>query len=330
MRFLQSSWFPVLLGFIIVVVILDQVFFTTPSKEENFSDINSIRNDEDWHAPDMNALPENEQGSLIRHGHELIVNTSMFLGPKGKIAAISNGMNCQNCHIDAGAKSFGGCFSAVASTYPKYRDRSGKIESIEFRINECMERSLNGNKLDSLSHEMRAMVAYLKWLGKDVPKDKKPKGSGLEDLNFMTRAADIQKGKQVFVTKCQSCHSENGQGVLNHDSSFYIYPPLWGPESYNVSAGLYRLSRFASYVKNNMPFGASHSSPQLTEEEAWDVAAFVNSQPRPEKFFAYDWPKKESKPVDYPFGPYADNFSEKQHKYGPFLPIQEARKKMKP
>jgi thiosulfate dehydrogenase len=116
--------------------------------------------------------------------------------------------------------------------------------------------------------------------------------------------------------------------VFNHDSSFYLYPPLWGPNSYNVSAGLFRLSRFASFVKNNMPFGlASHNSPQLTDEEAWDVAAFVNSQPRPEKFFSYDWPKKETKPVDHPFGPYADNFSEKQHKYGPFPPIQEARNK---
>jgi thiosulfate dehydrogenase len=146
----------------------------------------------------------------------------------------------------------------------------------------------------------------------------------------MDRAADVEKGKAIFLSKCQSCHGADGQGTWNHDSSFYLYPPLWGPNSYNVSAGLFRLSRFAAYVKYNMPFGSSsHAAPQLTDEEAWDVAAFVNSQPRPDKMFAYDWPKKETKPVDYPFGPYADGFSEKQHKYGPFMPIKEARENKK-
>ncbi|TRZ75539.1 MAG: cytochrome C, partial [Chitinophagaceae bacterium] len=33
-----------------------------------------------------------------------------------------------------------------------------------------------------------------------------------------------------------------------------------------------------------------------------------------------------TKPVDYPFGPYADTFSEQQHKFGPFEPIVLAKK----
>jgi thiosulfate dehydrogenase len=324
MNFLRESWLPVLLGIIIVIVILNDVLFAGSSTEEVFPIPGNVVADE-WQPPSLDQLPDDEQGKLIRYGRELIVNTSLFFGPKGKIASITNGMNCQNCHIDGGLKSFGGCFSAVASTYPKYRERSGRVESIEFRINDCMERSLDGKSIDSLSNEMKAMVAYMNWLGKDVPKNKKPKGAGLEDLPFMNRAADVEKGKQVFISKCQACHGENGQGQLNHDSSFYLYPPLWGPNSFNVSAGLYRISRFASFVKNNMPFGlASHNTPQLTDEEAWDVAAFVVSQPRPEKQFPNDWPKKNTKPVDYPFGPFTDGFSEKQHKYGPFIPIQDA------
>ena len=122
-----------------------------------------------------------------------------------------------------------------------------------------------------------------------------------------------------------NCHGKNGEGELNGDSSGYRYPPLWGDHSFNVSAGLYRIMRLASFVKYNMPFTASFIAPQLSDEEAWDVAAYILSQPRSEKFFSYDWPNISTKPVDQPFGPYADGFSEQQHKFGPYQPILKAR-----
>ncbi|HEY1872053.1 MAG TPA: c-type cytochrome, partial [Chitinophagaceae bacterium] len=251
MKLIRSSWFPLLLGLIILIVILDQLLFTSAVSDDKLSIPANISSKDEWQAPDLNALPDDEQGKMIRYGHELITNTSLFFGPKGNIAAITNGMSCQNCHIDAGAKSFGGCFSAVASTYPRYRERSGRVESIEFRINDCMMRSLNGKKIDSTGKEMKAMVAYLKWIGKDVAKNKKPNGAGLEDLLFLKRGADTANGKKIFLTKCTVCHGQDGEGMLNHDSSFYLYPPLWGANSFNISAGLYRLSRIASFIKNN-------------------------------------------------------------------------------
>jgi thiosulfate dehydrogenase len=71
-----------------------------------------------------------------------------------------------------------------------------------------------------------------------------------------------------------------------------------------------------------MPFKlASHQDPKLSTEEAWDVAAYVNSQPRPKKDLSKDWPDITKKPFDHPFGPYADEFTEAQHKYGPYKPI---------
>jgi thiosulfate dehydrogenase len=274
--------------------------------------------EEVWHAPNLRWMPDNETTRQLRYGRDLIANTSHFFGPMGSIAKISNGMECQNCHIEAGTRPFGNSFGAVASTYPKYRDRSGTIESIEYRINECMERSMNGKKIDSTGKEMQAMVAYLKWLGKDVPKGVKPRGAGNPELSFLDRAADPDNGRSVYVAKCKTCHGANGEGLKKADSSGYFYPPLWGPNSYNVSAGLFRLTRFAGFVKHNMPYNATPSAPQLSDEEAWDVAAFVNSQERPEKFFIYDWKNIAKKPVDYPFGPYADNYTEVQHKFGPF------------
>ncbi|MBL7924404.1 MAG: c-type cytochrome [Bacteroidia bacterium] len=278
-----------------------------------------------WQAPVFDTVSD----EAVTYGRELIANTALYLGPKGKVAAISNGMNCQNCHLDAGTRVFGNNYSAVASTYPKFRARSGMEESIEKRVNDCFERSLNGEALAEDSREMRAIVAYIRWLGTEVPKGEVPPGSGLVELGFLDRAADPEKGKSLYDQKCMSCHGKEGAGQYNAEGTAYAFPPLWGEHSYNTGAGLFRLSRFASYIKANMPLGATHLNPQLSDEEAWDIAAFVNSQDRPGKDIRKDWPDISKKPADHPFGPFSDGFSEKQHRLGPFGPIRQAAQEKK-
>lgn len=282
-----------------------------------------------WSSPDWATVEAEANAEDIKYGKELIANTAAYLGPNGKVKAISNGMNCQNCHLQAGTAPLGNNYSAVAATYPKVRARSGQSEDIEKRINDCFERSLNGKALERDSKEMVAMVAYMNWLGKDVPKGESPKGSGIYEVPLLDRAADPAKGKLVYDTQCASCHQADGQGMPKQDGSGYIYPPLWGKNSYNHGAGLYRLSRFAGYVKANMPLGATFENPMLSDEEAWDVAAYVNSLERPGKDLSKDWPDISKKPMDHPFGPYTDGFSEEQHKFGPFKPIKEARAQSK-
>lgn len=271
-----------------------------------------------WTGAGANQIPVDTSGDLIRYGRNLIEKTAYYLGPKGTVAPISNGMNCQNCHLEAGTKPWGNNYGAVASTYPKFRSRSGSVESIEKRVNDCFERSLNGKAIDSNSHEMRAIVAYIRWLGSNVRKGVTPKGSGIMELKHLSRAADPQKGQIVYTGTCEKCHGKNGEGQINSGEVGYLYPPLWGKNSFTVGAGLYRLSRFAGYVKNNMPNPTNYHNPQLTDEQAWDVAAYVNSQPRPAKDMRNDWPDIKKKPFDHPFGPYADSKTEAEHKFGPW------------
>ena len=271
-----------------------------------------------WYPPSIYSLVNSPESNLVLYGRELILHTSKYFGPKGSIAKIANGMNCGNCHLEAGARPYGNAFAAVTANYPKFRNRSGKVESVEFRVNDCFERSLNGKAIDSMSREMQAMVAYIKWVGKDVQKNIAPKNSGVPKIEILNRAADAVNGRQVYVSKCLSCHGENGQGLLNADATEYTYPPLWGQSSYNVSAGLYRISTLAGFVKYNMPYTITQTEPQLSDEDVWDVAAYICAQKRPEKFFTQDWPKIETKPFDHPFGPFADTLSEARHKYGPF------------
>lgn len=280
-----------------------------------------------WMAPDTSSIPYDETGALIRYGRALVVNTGAYFGPKGKVNHNTNGMNCQNCHLKAGTKLYANSFSAVYSIYPKFRPRSGTIENLEKRINDCIERSMNGKKLDSLSHEMRALVAYINWVGKDVKKGVSPKGASVVDVPCLDRPADKVKGGIAFQNICATCHEANGEGKLNADGITYIYPPLWGPNSYSTASEMFCISKLAGFIKSNMPDQlSSHDKPILTDEQAWDIAAFVSSMPRSEKRFNNDWPDISKKPVDFPFGPFADHFTEEQHKYGPFKEILTAEK----
>jgi thiosulfate dehydrogenase len=77
------------------------------------------------------------------------------------------------------------------------------------------------------------------------------------------------------------------------------YPPLWGPDSYTIGAGMARLRTAASFIRYNMPFDTPGI---LTDQQAFDVAAYVVSQSRPD--FgpkALDWPNGDPPPdVAYP------------------------------
>jgi len=329
MNFFKTQWIPIAIFLITAIVIADvSINGYKEETERNKSFSEYVKNepvDTVWWGWNKYQIPlDTDSGKLILYGYNLIENTAYYLGPKGIVSQISNGMNCQNCHIKAGIVPYGNNFGKVLATYPQFRARSNRMQTIYGRINDCFERSLNGKALDSTCREMQAMYAYMKWLGGDVPKGVVRGGTGIVKLKYLNRPADPAVGYKVYTANCQSCHGKTGEGQLNAKANGYVYPPLWGVHSYNDGAGLYRLSSFAGFVKNNMPFGTEYHKPLLTDEEAWDVAAFVNSQPRPHLDQSMDWKNIAKKPIDYPYGPYIDSFSEKQHKYGPYAPIKEA------
>lgn len=293
--------------------------------EEYVMPVTPVVSETTWQPPSLTEIPSSPFGDSVQYGRELIMHTASYLGPEGSVDQISNGMNCQNCHLEAGGKSFGNNFAVVSNSYPKYRARSGTMETLEKRVNDCFERSLNGKALPENSRELKSIAAYMKWIGTDVKPGETPEGAGLANVGFLDRKADPERGEKGYAQYCASCHAADGQGMKVPGQKEFQFPPLWGPYSYNTGAGLYRLSNFARFVHDNMPLGASHENVIISEEEAWDIAAYVNSMPRPEKDLTHDWPDISKKPFDHPFGPYADSFTEEQHKYGPFKPIMESQ-----
>lgn len=227
---MRMKFFPWLLAAVLAII---------PSTSTNFFRINRMKDRTngsrgpavvyaDWKAPDTLSITQSPQAGLINYGRQLVLHTSEFFGPHGSLAQISNGMNCQNCHQEGGTKPFANNFSSVASIYPVFKARSGKLETVQIRINDCFERSLNGKPIPDSGKEMKAITAYIYWVGKDVPKGMKTKRSGTENLAFLKRAADTLNGKKVYFTICRDCHGENGGGKLAADGKEYQYPPLWG------------------------------------------------------------------------------------------------------
>lgn len=323
--FLQPGFIAIIvIGLIILSVYLlkRQAMQVQPTAANSTTTLNAGK----WKIPNENTMPAGKQGEMIRYGRELLIHTSQYFGPKGSIAPISNGMNCQNCHLEAGGKLFGNNYASFIAAYPKIAIRSGKLETPDDRLVQCFERSLAGHAPDTAGREVQAMLAYMKWVGQGVKRNDKLYGAASGKLPYLDHAADPVKGLAVYTAKCQSCHAKDGAGTLAADGSSYTFPPLWGAHSYNDGAGMYRIGNLAAFVKNNMPLGTSYQNTKLTNEEAWDVAAFINSQPRPHRDQHADWPDLQLKPIDAPFGPYADHFTESQHKYGPFGPIKEAQK----
>jgi thiosulfate dehydrogenase len=289
-----------------------------------------------WTMPQVSALPRDARGQLIRDGRDLMLATYAFIGPNVDDAAkrfAGNNLACTNCHLNAGTTKFGLPLFGIYNDFPAYSARTGGPISIEDRINSCMTRSMNGRAMPNDAPEMRAMVAYVEFLSTGVPAGQQVPGLGAGKMKELSRAADPRRGRAVYARSCAACHKPDGAGVLRDRGApqlGYMLPPLWGPDSYNDGAGMARLINFANFVHFNMPHGADYLNPQLTPEQAWDVAAYVLSQPRPQRAgLAKDFPDLLNKPVDAPYGPYADGFSEKQHKYGPFAPMRDAIKRLK-
>ena len=289
-----------------------------------------------WTVPEIGALPDNDQTRLIRRGRDLITATYAHIGPavadETKRYA-GNNLACTNCHLNAGTKKFGIPLWGLWDEFPQYSKRSGTEISIEDRINSCMTRSMNGKPLPNESQEMQAFAAYIKFLSTGVKQGQKLSGLDAGQMPGLKRAADPVRGKRVFARACAQCHMPNGEGLLrsrNDPAMGYINPPLWGPDSFNDGAGMGRLMNAANFIHFNMPNGTSYDEPRLSQKDAWDVAAFVISQPRPKLGgLDKDFPDLLLKPVDAPYGPYADGFSQKQHQFGPYGPIKAAVARLK-
>ncbi len=217
-------------------------------------------------AHDANALPPGRYGELVRYGRDIIENTRREV-PRN----VTAGMSCEACHIAGGTKPHGGSFIGIYAEFPQWNKRAKRFISLQDRLAECFLYSMNGTPPAYTSREMEAMTAYIAWLSRGQPVGTNVTGQAYVAFT-PDRPPDPHAGAAVYAQRCAVCHGADGSGRG-------AYPTLWGATSFNAGAGMHRIGTMAEFVRYNMPFGSPPNT--LTRQQAYDVAAFVLSHPRP-------------------------------------------------
>ena len=218
-----------------------------------------------FRVPEMSELKDSAMRLSAARGRAILEATRDSLPHN-----VGNSLRCVSCHFAAGTARNAMPWVGVYSRFPQFRPRSGRVDLLEDRINDCFERSLNGRALRTDSREMRDIVAYMAFLSIGVPAGSTISGQSVPKLEKLV--SDSARGAVVFATECGRCHGAAGQGSA-------LAPPLWGPKSYNNGAGMSRIGMLASFAHQLMPLDKPGS---LTPQQYYDVAAYVNSRPRPD------------------------------------------------
>ena len=237
-----------------------------------------------WQAPAITDAPNDSLGASIRRGHALLIATRDSM-PK----FVGGNLSCASCHLDAGRRANAAPLTGVFARFPKFLDRSGAVVSLEDRINYCFTRSLAGSKIPNNSREMQDLVAYLSFISRGVPVGAQTAQQGMPKMPAMH--GDTSRGRTLFAETCVRCHGADGGGIA-------AVPALWGPNSFSIGASMARQERAASFIRHNMPFDKPGT---LTDQQAYDVAAYITSMPRPDSPGKQeDWPNGGA-PSDVPY-----------------------------
>lgn len=228
--------------------------------------------------PPESTIPNDEFGASVRRGMAIFTATGTnahdFVG---------NNLSCSNCHLDAGRQAFSAPMWAAYPVYPKYRSKNKMVNTMEDRIKGCFTYSMNAQGSPSGgpppygSDVYRDLQSYFYWMSKGLPIGETPDGAGFGKIDKPALPPSRERGAQVFAANCAVCHGKDGLGQTDVNGKT-VFPPLWGPHSFNWGAGMHKVSSAAAFIQHNMPL----SEPgKLSAQEAWDVATFVDSHPRP-------------------------------------------------
>lgn len=223
--------------------------------------------------PAESAIPDGPFGDTVKLGRDIFLHTSTYASQY-----VGNGLSCSNCHLDAGRLAHSAPLWGAYVAYPQYRKKNGHVNDLGERLQGCFLYSMNGKAPPLDSKELIALETYAYWMATGAPVGAKMDGAGYPKQGFKPpQPADYARGKVVFERDCALCHGADGQG--QKVAAKYVFPPLWGPDSFNWGAGMHELDNAAAFIKANMPLSRGGT---LSDQDAWDVAMYMNAHERPQ------------------------------------------------
>jgi len=231
--------------------------------------------------PMYGDYPDGPFGESVRNGEAIFTLSNSHATSK---KYVGNHQQCVNCHLDAGRLANSAPMWASWPAYPAYRKKNNKVNDITMRIQGCFTYSMNaqaskaGKAPAAESKPITDLKAYMYWISSGAPTgDKNMPGRGYPKFKKTKLGYSPKRGKKVYAKNCAICHGTNGQGVMRKSQT--LFPPLWGNNAYNWGAGMHNVNKAAFFIKANMPLGLPNS---LSDQDAWDVSAYINSQERPQ------------------------------------------------
>ncbi|GAB2572377.1 c-type cytochrome [Dyella jejuensis] len=222
--------------------------------------------------PPESAIPDDDFGKQVALGRQIFMEPGRYAK-----AYVGNSLSCENCHLDAGRLAHSAPLWGAYPMYPAYRSKNHHVNTFAERLQGCFRYSMNGNAPPLGDPVLVALESYAYWMSKGEPVGAAPPGHGYLKLPKPRLAPDYARGETIFKRDCALCHGGNGQGqqVAGHT----VFPPLWGPQSFNWGAGMEQINNAAGFIKANMPLGQGNT---LTDQDAWDVAYFMDAHERPQ------------------------------------------------
>jgi thiosulfate dehydrogenase len=209
---------------------------------------------------------------MVRKGEQIFVNTQ-----ENARKYVGNNLNCVNCHLDAGRKANASPLWAAYVAYPAYRSKNKHVNTFTERLQGCFKFSMNGKAPPADDEVLVALETYAYWLSTGAPVRQPVAGRGYPNLPKPAQAPDYARGQKLYAQSCALCHGANGEGQMSGAKT--AFPPLWGPKSFNWGAGMHDVKNAAAFIKANMPLGLGGT---LSDQDAWDLAMFMNSHERPQ------------------------------------------------
>lgn len=203
----------------------------------------------------------------------------VFEDPRKYAAAyVGNDLHCSSCHLNAGRQVGSAPMWAAYVSYPAYRAKNHHVNTFAERLQGCFQYSMNGRAPPLGDPVLVALESYAFWLARGAPVDPNIPGRGYVQPGKPALAPDSARGAALYERKCAQCHGPTGAGQ-HADAGHVLFPALWGANSYNWGAGMANVPNAAAFIKSNMPFSQGNT---LSDQEAWDVAWYVDSRERPQ------------------------------------------------